>query len=265
MQALDAEIGNATALVIGGDTAWRSIVAAMLHNLGIGQVHTCPVPDEAHALLQVAPRDIVVCTEAPAPAARSSALATLRAAGLLPASTLAVLICPDPVRVRHVEAVELADACLQFPCTEHALGERLAQARQRQHALGDVIAALQQGRHAEVDRLCRARHAARAPYWVQALRLAAQLHLDRRDPFAAREMYEAVLASRALPWARLGLARALALLGEPHAAKALLQRLLNDHPLYLEAHAAWNELARPRRPVRRASRRMPVRAEPRAV
>ena len=63
MQALDAEIGNATALVIGGDTAWLSIVAAMLHNLGIGQVHTCPVADDARGLLQAAPRDIVVCAD----------------------------------------------------------------------------------------------------------------------------------------------------------------------------------------------------------
>ncbi|MCM5678089.1 hypothetical protein M8A51_00910 [Schlegelella sp. S2-27] len=265
MQALDAEIGNATALVIDGDTAWRSIVSAMLRNLGIGQVQTCPVAEEAQELLRVAPRDIVVCTEVPASAGRSSNLATLRAAGLLPASTMVVLICPDPVRVRHVEALELADACLQLPCTEHALGERLAQARQRQHALADVIAALQQGRHAEVDRLCRGRHATRAPYWVQALRLAAQLHLDRGDPFAAREMYEAVLASRALPWARLGLARALTLLGEPHAARALLQRLLDDHPLYADALAAWSELARHVRPVRRANRLVPVRAEPRAL
>ena len=263
MRALDADIGNANALVVDSDAAWRSIVAAMLCNLGIGRVQSCRSAKEARPLLKAAWHDIVVCADPPAPAGHPQDLTALRAAGLLPVSTLVVLICADPLRARHAEAVELADVCLPLPCTEHALGERLAQARQRQQALGEVIAALRQDRHAEVDRLCRARHAARAPYWVHALRLGAQLHLELGNPRAAREMYEAVLASRALSWARLGLARSLAALGETSAAKMLLQPLLAEHPLYTEARTAWNEAARRDRLPRRAAGTLAqVRAEP---
>ena len=41
MQTLDTEIGNATALVVDPDTAWRSIVAAMLRNFGVVEVEQC--------------------------------------------------------------------------------------------------------------------------------------------------------------------------------------------------------------------------------
>jgi len=266
MRALDADIGNANALVVDSDAAWRSIVAAMLRNLGIGRVQSCSNAREARPMLEAAWHDIVVCADPPAPARHPEDLAALRAAGLLPASTLVVLICADPLRARHAEAVELADVCLLLPCTEHALGERLAQARQRQHALGDVIAALQQGRHAEVDRLCRARHAVRAPYWVHALRLGAQLHLDHGNARAARELYEAVLASRPLPWAQLGLARSLAALGDAPAARQLLLQLQAEHPLYAEARQAWSETARRNRvPHRAAGRPAQVSVAPQAL
>lgn len=274
MQALDAEIGNATALVIDGDAAWRSIVAAMLRNFGVRQVDTCRSSEEARLLLQAAARDIIVCADDPQVPGGAGAVTALRCMDLVPASTLVVLTCRDPARARRAQAIELADACLLHPYTEAAMRDQLLHARQRQHSLAEITAALRMGRHDEVDRLCRERHAMRGPFWVQALRLAGELHLRQANPRAAREMFEAVLHSRSLPWARLGLARALAALGDAQQALDLLQRLLADHPDHLEALQAWAELhaelarrqratapARQARPAARlsASERAPLR------
>ena len=63
MQTLDTEIGTATALVLDPDTAWCSIVAAMLHNFGVVAVEQCRSLTEASTRLEAAPYDIVVCAD----------------------------------------------------------------------------------------------------------------------------------------------------------------------------------------------------------
>ena len=240
MHTLDTEIGTATALVVDPDTAWRSIVAAMLHNLGVVEVEQCRSYSEAQARLEAAPRDIVVCADDSG--AHGSTCAALRRARLLPASTLVVLTYRNTASAQHAQAVELADACLVQPYTEAALRDRLQHARHRQRSLADIALALSQGRHADVDLLSRARHLERGPFWVQALRIAAEMHLQLGNLHAARELFEAVLASRSLPWARLGLALALGRLGDFPGALDLLQRLLAEHPDHLEAREACAEL-----------------------
>lgn len=260
MQTLDTEIGTATALVLDPDTAWRSIVAAMLHNFGVVAVEQCRSLTEASTRLEAAPYDIVVCADDSFP--HGSTYAALRRAGLLPASTLVVLTYRNAARAQHAQAVELADACLVQPYTETSLRGRLQHARHRQRSLADIALALRHGRHADVDRLSRARHAQRGPFWVQALRLAAEMHLHLGNLHAARELFEAVLGSRSLPWARLGLALASARLGDFPTALDLLQRLLAEHPEHLDAREAWaevqSELARRQRATAPARARRPL-------
>ena len=56
--------------------------------------------------------------------------------------------------------------------------------------------------------LCVRRFEVRAAYWLYAARIGAELLLRLGQHDQARVLYEAVIATQALPWARLGVARA---------------------------------------------------------
>ena len=60
------------------------------------------------------------------------------------------------------------------------------------------------------------------------------LRLGRHDQ--ARVLYEAVIATQALPWARLGVARAQIEAGAGPAGKRTLESLISDQPGFADAY-----------------------------
>jgi hypothetical protein len=76
----------------------------------------------------------------------------------------------------------------------------------------------------------------------------------------ARTMYEAVIATQALPWARLGVARAQIEAGQAPAGRRTLESLIADQPGFADAYDVMGPRARstrassPRRSPRTAPR-----------
>ncbi len=239
MRPLDEFIAHAVALVVDGNAASRSACTRMIREAGVAEVVQAAHPKDARQLIETRRFDIVVC-EAHFdrdPMSGLELMDDLRQAGLPPLSTVVVMISGEAGYGRVAEAAEAAlDACLIKPHTEDALRERLRQARARKRLLSDVIERVEAEDFAAAVVLAQARADERGPAWLQAARIGAELWLRLGQPARAQPLLEAVLQTGALPWARLGLARAQVEAGAVFQARRTLESLLADQPGYADAY-----------------------------
>lgn len=238
MYLLDRDIGDCRALLVDGNPTSRSILAAQMREFGVVHITQCSKPTDARRLLELKPFDLVLCEQHFHGDAYSGQdlLDELRRAQLLPYSTVFLMITGEATYAHVAEAAESAlDGYLLKPYSAQALAERVKQARSRKRALHNVFAAIEADQPDIAARLALQRFGERGAFWLYAARIGAELLLRGAQDAAALKVYEAVLAQRPLPWARLGVARAQADGGEPLAALRSLDALVADEPQYTDA------------------------------
>lgn len=239
MHLIDRDIVHSQALVIDPNPSSRSLLAAQLRDLGVGHVRQCGRVADARRLLEVRAYDIVLCEMYfhGQDARGDELLDDLRRAGHLPLSTVFVMVTGEATYARVAEAAEAAlDGYLLKPFSATTLATRLRQARLRKKSLQAIYDAIEDERHLDATKLCVERFKVRGPYWLYAARIGAELLLRLNQHAAAREMFEAILATQALPWARLGVARVQRDAGETTQARRTLEGLLASDPGYGDAY-----------------------------
>ncbi len=235
----DAGIVTTRALVIDANPTSRSIMSAQLRDLGVGTVVQCGRIQDARRQLEAREFDIVLCEhDFHGDAYTGQALLDdLRRAGQLPFSTVFVMVTSEASYAAVAEAAESAlDSYLLKPHTASALGERVQQARHRKRVLRDIFLAIEDGDFDSAARQCLERFQAKSAYWLYAARIGAELLLRIGNHAAAKTLYEAVIATQALPWARLGVARAQMDSGALPQAKRTLENLIADQPGFSDAY-----------------------------
>jgi len=235
----DPDIVNTRALVIDANPTARSIQAAQLRDLGVGTIIQCGRVQDARRQLEAREFDIVLCEQDfhGGNYSGQDLLNDLRRAQLLPFSTVFVMVTSEASYAAVAEAAESAlDSYLLKPHTAHALADRIQQARHRKKILKDIFIAIEDGQFELAAQLCVARFKVRGAYWLYAARIGAELLLRVGRHDEAREMYEAVIATQALPWARLGVARAQIEAGQAPAGRRTLESLIADQPGFADAY-----------------------------
>lgn len=233
------EMHKARALVVDGNPTTRSVLAAQLRELGIGHVTQCSRIVEARNRLEALRYDIVLCEyEFPdGEATGQQLLDDLRRHQLLPMSTVFVIITSEATYSKVAEAAESAlDSYLLKPHNTEALAERLAHARRRKAVLADILAAVDEGRFEEGSQLCIERFRSRGEFWLYAARIGAELLLNLGRHEEARELFDAVLEAKALPWAKLGVARTQIDCGDMVKAVRTLESLILEQPTFVDAY-----------------------------
>jgi CheY-like chemotaxis protein len=239
MQLLDPQIGDCRALVIDGNPTSRSTQVAMLRDWGVGTVAQTSRPADALKILEERTFDVVLCEQHFDDRGMDGQglLDELRRNHLLPYSTVFIMVTGEASYAKVAEAAESAlDSYLLKPHNAAALGERLTQARRRKRVLRDIFDAMEMRQYEKAALLCLKRFSDRDEYWLYAARVGAELllRLGRHD--AARRMFEAVREARALPWAKLGVARAEIEGGAHDQARRTLESLISANPSYADAY-----------------------------
>lgn len=237
--------GRCQALVVDANPASRSALAGMLRDFGIGNVVQVSRVQDARRRIEQERFDVVVSEYDfdPEPMTGQDLFDDLRLANLLPLSTVTVMISGEASYARIAEAAEVAlDAYLIKPHTEQALRERLLQGFERKAALADIFALVEQQRWKVAATLCELHVRQRQKHWVAAARIGAEAWLRLGDARAAAALFEAVVATQALPWARLGIARSEYEAGAVRKARRTLESLLSDQPGYADAYDVMGRL-----------------------
>ena len=226
-------LGKTQALVIDSNPNSRSLMTAQLRELGVGHERQATRVRDARVILETQPYDIVLCDYYfdGSELSGQDLLDELRREQLLPYSTVFVMVTGEASYAKVAEAAEAAlDAYLVKPYTSAALADRLANARHRKLELKGIFDAIDAKDFDRAADLCLERFQRKATYWLYAARIGAELLLRLERHTEARELYEAIIAARTVPWARLGVARTEVASGNLSAARRTLETLIGDMP-----------------------------------
>lgn len=247
LQAQRADMHKLRALVIDEGALSRSVLAAMLRSIGIGTVTMAMRPEDARRLVRDAliPYDLIVSDFHFKPRGLhdmtgQDLLDELRQARGLPMNTAFIMVT-DEARYQHVaDCVEGAlDDYLLKPFTPGQFEERLNSVLLRKQALKAVFTAIEQEDFEGAAALCRSMFEEGGPYKIYAARIATEIYLRLGRLAEAKAMFEALLAFKALPWAKLGLARVELRSGNAAQAGSALQALLAEDPGYADAYDVY--------------------------
>lgn len=239
MFLMDDTIQDASALIIDSNANSRSLMSAQLRDLGVGTVRQTPRVKDARVMLEHQTFDIVLCDYHfdMSDTSGQDLLDELRREGLLPYSTVFVMVTSEATYAKVAEAAEAAlDAYLIKPYTSANLAERLASARLRKRILKDIFEAIENQDFETAAELCLARFKARGKYWLYAARIGAELLLRLKRFEDAKQLYDAIIAAKTVPWARLGVARTEVASGNLQKARRTLENLIGELPDYADSH-----------------------------
>lgn len=239
MATLDDEFLNCSALVVDPNLTSRSILISQLREFGVGTVMQAARAVDARRHLEYRSFDFVLCEQHFDDEAISGPglLDDLRRNNLLPFSTVFILITGEATYAKVAEAAESAlDGYLLKPHRAVDLFERLHQARIRKISLQAIFSAIELEDFETAARLCLERFEAKGLFWLYAARVGAELLLRLERYSEAQALYQAVIAAKTLPWAKLGIARAQLEAGQITQATSTLERLINADPAFVDAY-----------------------------
>ena len=239
MMLPEDDLSTSLALVIDSNPTSRSILVNQLRDFGVPNVvHTGKLAD-ARKQLEYRKFDVVLCEQEFQNESLSGQdlLDDLRRNQLLPFSTVFIMVTGEATYAKVAEAAESAlDGYLLKPHTASNLGDRLRQARVRKTSLQEIFTAIEAEDFGKAIKLCLRRFEERGLFWLYAARVGAELCLRTRNFTQAKALYEAVVAIKALPWAKLGVARAQLDMGQTGQASGALQSLIQEEPGYSDAY-----------------------------
>jgi len=239
MSLPEDDLSSSQALVIDSNPTSRSILVSQLRDFGMGTVVQTARLQDARRHLEYRKFDVVLC-ELHFPQESMSGqelLDDLRRNQLLPFSTVFIMVTGEATYAKVAEAAESAlDGYLLKPHKASQLGERLCQARIRKIALQDIFSAIEADDFEHAARLCLKRFESRGRFWLYAARVGAELLLRVGQFDQAQKLYQAVVDAKTLPWAKLGVARAMLDEGQTSKAVSTLENLIREDPAFADAY-----------------------------
>jgi len=238
MEPIADDFSSCTALVADGNANSRAVLVAQLRALGINHIVQCIRTADARRRLEVQDFDFVLCEMyfSDEQATGQALLDDLRRDHLLPFSTVFVMVTGEATYAKVAEAAESAlDGYLLKPHKASQLEERLLVARARKRALQSIFDAIGEQDFERAADMCVNRFHQRSHFWLYAGRVGAELLMRLGRHAQAQALYQIMLETESLAWARLGVARTHLERGELHLACEAAQSLLKDEPDYAEA------------------------------
>ncbi len=237
---LDREVPNHSALVIDPNPTSRSVLLAQLREFGFGTVKAALRVADARELLEHRRFNLILCDTEDDGSSGSKGqdlLEELRREQLLPYSTVFVMITHEATYSTVAEAAEAAlDSFMVKPFSANALFERLREARQRKRVLQDIFEAMESKDLERAANMCLERFNQRQLYWLYAARIGAELLLILGRNAEAKQLYDAVIAAKTLPWAKLGVARVQLAVGDVAQARRTLEALVDSDPQFADSY-----------------------------
>ena len=233
------DLSEKGALVIDGNPTSRSILVAQLREFGMGRIVQTSRLNDGRRQLEDKPFDVVLCEHYfhNDRATGQDLLDDLRRNQLLPFSTVFIMVTAEATYAKVAEAAESAlDGYLLKPHRPAQLEDRLHAARVRKTSLAPIFLAIEAESFEEAANLCLERFEKRGAFWLYAARVGAELLLRVGKFSEAQKLYEAVVAAKTLPWAKLGVARAQMDSGQVSTAVQTLENLIKEDSTYADAY-----------------------------
>jgi DNA-binding NarL/FixJ family response regulator len=232
------ELEGLTALIIEPHAGMRANVHNMLSLCGVTKIHDAASSNQAIKQLGLKSFDLVLCEyELGDGQDGQQLLEDLRHHQRISLATMFFMVTAEGDYGKVVSAAELAptDYILK-PFTADRLLERIARALERREAMMPVYALMEEGSQGEAIAACIAGEQEHPRYALDFLRLRAELHMFLGEPAEADPIYRELAEAKAVPWARLGLAKTLYARERFDEARDILDDLVTTNKNFVDAY-----------------------------
>lgn len=227
-----------SALVIDRSPEMRGNLRTMLGQCGIDDVQPAANAAAAIRKLQERSYDLILCEHALGEGQDGQhLLEDLRTHHLIPLSTVFIMVTGESSYERVVSTVELApNDYLLKPFAADLLYQRISRALEKRDAFLPAFGLIEIGNLQEAAEQCRLGEGRMPQYAIDFMRLRAELLVALGQAEQAQEIYRRVLESKAVPWAKLGLAKTLFMQKRYQEAEDDLQKLVAENQQYVDAY-----------------------------
>lgn len=233
-----ADLERLNVLIVDANQGMRGQLRAMLNGFGISQVQFAQSAGMAVSRLRERRFDVILCEYNLGEGQDGQhLLEDLRNREIIPLDTLFIMITGERNYERVVSAAELApnDYILK-PLTADTLRIRLVRAVDKREVFRPIYRFIESGETQQALTACTEGAAAHPRYRLDFLRLEAELHGVLGHTEQAEAVYREILAAKAVPWARLGLAKMLFARKDFAGAEEILSALVAENSRYVDAY-----------------------------
>jgi DNA-binding NarL/FixJ family response regulator/Tfp pilus assembly protein PilF len=229
---------NLTALIVEPHSGMRASLHNMLNLCGITKIEHAVSSGTAIRPLKNKSFDLILCEyDLGDGQDGQQLLEDLRHNKLIPLWTVFIIVTAERVYEKVVSAAELAptDYILK-PFTADTLLERIRRAIEKRTAFLPAYHLMEHGDLQQAISICKSGEEQYPRYAIDFMRLRAELHVILGEAVAAEQIYQLLLSTKVVAWARLGLAKTLFLQERFSEAEQLLAALVEENNKYMDAY-----------------------------
>lgn len=234
---MSTSLKQASILIIDDYQGMRTMLRDFVKAMGVTRIDAAGNSKEAISQLSNASYDIVICDHNLGAGPNGQQLleeAKLR--NYVGVSTIWIMVTAEKTHDMVMGAAEIKpDDYLLKPINQVLLESRLEKLIARKQSLGPIEAAIKAGDYPQAIAQCDQQLQKKVLNPQEILRIKSDLLLTLGDYEAARALFESVLAARSVPWAKTGLAKILFHTQDYANAKEVLEQVLQESPMYMEA------------------------------
>lgn len=225
-------------LIVDNKPNMRTALHGLMLGLGFQKVVTAGGVREALEHMRTTRFDMLLCDHDLGGATDGQQfLEFLRVRRVISRATLFVMVTAEKSYEAVVTTAEcMPDDYLIKPFTPAMLKMRIDRLLEKKHRLAEIDRLQDKGRWPEIVRACDEIIAAHDRFQYDALRIKGNALAMQGDHEGAAQHYREVLEGKPVPWAKLGLARALLALQQLEACKAVLLALIEESPRLIAAY-----------------------------
>jgi len=233
-----ADLSSISALLIEAHPNMRTQLRNMLGEVGIQKVQMAVSAGAAVRKLREMSFDLILCEYHIGDGQDGQhLLEDLRHNAVIPLRTLFIMVTGERQYEKVVSAAELApNDYLLKPFAADALYSRITKAVVKRAAFLPIYKLIENDDTPAAIRACKEAEAIYPQYQIDFMRLRAELHVAAGEADAAEALYKEVLEMRAVPWARLGLAKALYMKKQFGEAEDILAGLVEENEQFVDAY-----------------------------
>ncbi len=231
-------VADLSVLIVEANSAMRTQLRNMLSLCGITKVTLAVTAGVAVRKLRELDFDIILCEYHLGEGQDGQhLLEDLRQHHLIALATIFLMVTGESQYEKVVSAAELApnDYILK-PFSSDKLLERLLRALQKRDAFLPTYKLIEAGSLMEAIEACSLGEKEHPQYLIDFMRLRAELSMAAGLTEEAQQIYKAVLEHKAVPWAKLGLAKTMFLLKQYQEAEKQLEELVDENANFLDAY-----------------------------
>lgn len=232
------DLDNISALVVEANPSMRTQLRNMLNMSGISKVQFAVTAGVAVRKLRESRFDLILCEYHLGDGQDGQhLLEDLRHHHIIPLTTLFLMVTGERQYERVISAAELApnDYILK-PFAADTLHDRIERALEKRDAFMPIYRLIELGNAPDAIAASLAGEEKHPQWTVDFMRLRAELQLASGNGEEAFALYDKILATRSIPWARLGLAKALHMQRRYAEAEDILQGLVAENDMFLDAY-----------------------------